>query len=195
MSDYNLDHAYEIDGPESAKRLYGEWAKTYDDSFADDWGFVAPRLIAATYIAEDGDNTPILDIGAGTGQVAEHLGGAIVDGIDITPEMLAVAKEKGKYRTLVEGDLLKPLQFADKAYGGVISCGTFTHGHVGPACLPELLARDTSRRTFCLRHYCTSLGWYGFRVCPCPSTGVGPDYATSLCRHPDLRQPRSSPFC
>ena len=32
-----------------------------------------------------------------------------------------------------------PLDLPDAAYGGVICCGTFTHGHVGPECLPELL--------------------------------------------------------
>lgn len=139
MADYDLDNAYEIDGPESAKTLYGKWAATYDSSFADGWGFIAPRLIAELYLAEGGDDTPILDIGAGTGQVAEHLKGALTDAFDITPQMLDIARGKDLYRTLIEGDLLQPLDLADDSYGGVISCGTFTHGHVGPACLPELI--------------------------------------------------------
>jgi SAM-dependent methyltransferase len=139
MPDYDLDNAYEIDGPESARKLYGDWAKSYDESFGSGWGYVAPRHIAEIYLSEGGADTPILDIGAGTGLVAEHLKGAETDGFDITPEMLAVARTKGLYRTLIEGDLLQPLALEDAAYGGVISCGTFTHGHVGPACLPELL--------------------------------------------------------
>ena len=139
MHDYDLDNAYEIDGPESAKRLYGDWAKRYDDSFGSDWSYVAPKRIAEIYLAEGGADTPILDIGAGTGLVAEHLQGAEVDAFDITPEMLDVARGKGIYRNLIEGDLLQPLPLDDAAYGGVISCGTFTHGHVGPACLPELV--------------------------------------------------------
>lgn len=139
MNDYELDSAYEIDGPDEARDLYGKWAATYDSSFGEGWGYIAPREIARVFLAETGPNTPILDIGAGTGLVAEHLEGAVVDGIDITPEMLAVAAKKGIYRDLIEGDLLKPLEMDDGAYGGVISCGTFTHGHVGPDCLPELL--------------------------------------------------------
>lgn len=43
---YDLDHAYEIDGPEAAKKLYGHWAETYDDAFSEGWGSVAPRQIA-----------------------------------------------------------------------------------------------------------------------------------------------------
>ncbi|MGV6850117.1 MAG: class I SAM-dependent DNA methyltransferase [Marinibacterium sp.] len=139
MPDYDLDNAYEIDGPDSARELYGNWAATYDDSFGEGWGYAAPRRIADVFLAESGGNTPILDIGAGTGLIGEHLRGAVVDGFDITPQMLDIAREKGVYRNLVQGDLLQPLALPDAAYGGVISSGTFTHGHVGPACLPELL--------------------------------------------------------
>ncbi|MEL7115242.1 MAG: class I SAM-dependent methyltransferase [Pseudomonadota bacterium] len=137
--DYDLDRAYDIDGPEEAKTLYGKWAETYDSEFGAAWGYIAPREIAKIYLAEAEDNEPVLDIGAGTGLVAEHLGDVTVDAIDITPEMLDVAAAKGLYRNRILGDLLQPLEIADGAYGGVISCGTFTHGHVGPECLPELL--------------------------------------------------------
>jgi len=137
--DYDLDRAYEIHGPEDAKKLYGDWASTYDDAFGAGWGYVAPREIARLYLAEAEGDAPVLDIGAGTGLVAEHLGDLAVDGIDITPEMLAVAETKGLYRYRIVGDLTQPLDLPDAAYGGVISCGTFTHGHVGPECLPELL--------------------------------------------------------
>lgn len=139
MPDYDLDKAYEIDGPEDAKSLYGSWAATYDDSFGEGWGYIAPREIAKIFREEADGNEPVLDIGAGTGLLTEHLTDLDVDGIDITPEMLAKARAKSIYRALYEGDLLQPLAFSDDAYGGVVSCGTFTHGHVGPACFPELL--------------------------------------------------------
>lgn len=139
MPDYDLDNAYDINGPEEARALYGTWAQTYDDSFAEGWGYIAPREIAAIFLKESGKNTPILDIGAGTGLVTQHLQGHETDALDITPEMLAIAGGKGIYRDLITADLMKPLTLPDAVYGGVISCGTFTHGHVGPECLPELL--------------------------------------------------------
>lgn len=37
--DCDLDRAYEIDGPEEARRLYGCRAETHDDSFGDGWGY------------------------------------------------------------------------------------------------------------------------------------------------------------
>lgn len=136
---YDLDEAYQIDGPESARRMYGDWAATYDDSFGAAWGYIAPREIAAILTAEIGPAAEILDIGAGTGLVAEHLRGRVVDALDITPEMLEVARPKGLYRKLMLGDLTQALDIPDASYDAVVSCGTFTHGHVGPECLPELL--------------------------------------------------------
>lgn len=139
MQDYDLDRAYEIHGPDDARKLYDDWAATYDSSFGEGWGYIAPREIAAIFAAEASENQPVLDIGAGTGLVAEHLRDFTVDGIDIAPEMLAVAAKKGLYRRRILGDLTLPLDMPGGVYGGVVSSGTFTHGHVGPECLPELL--------------------------------------------------------
>ena len=139
LDGYDLDQAYEINGPEDARRMYGDWAETYDESFGKGWGYIAPREIATILRAETGPSAEILDIGAGTGLVAEHLRGLTVDAIDITPEMLDVARNKGLYRSLMLGDLTKALDIPDASYDAVVSCGTFTHGHVGPECFPELL--------------------------------------------------------
>jgi SAM-dependent methyltransferase len=136
---YDLDKAYEIHGPDDARRMYGDWAPTYEESFAQAWGYIAPREIAAILRAEIAPEAEILDIGAGTGLVAEHLRGLTVDGLDITAEMLEIARPKGLYRNLIVEDLTKALDIPDHSYDAVISCGTFTHGHVGPECLPELL--------------------------------------------------------
>jgi ubiquinone/menaquinone biosynthesis C-methylase UbiE len=135
---YDLDEAYQINGPDEARRMYGDWAPTYDEGFGAAWGYIAPREIAAILKGEVGAGAEILDIGAGTGLVAEHLRGLVVDALDITPEMLEIARSKGLYRNLILGDLTKALAIPDASYDAVISCGTFTHGHVGPECFPEL---------------------------------------------------------
>lgn len=139
LDGYDLEEAYEINGPDEARRMYGAWAETYDESFGRAWGYIAPREIAAILTAEIAPSAEILDIGAGTGLVAEHLRGRVVDAIDITPEMLDVSREKGLYRHLILGDLTQTLDIPDASYDAVVSCGTFTHGHVGPECFPELL--------------------------------------------------------
>ncbi len=136
---YDLDEAYQINGPEDARRMYGDWAESYDESFGRAWGYIAPREIAGILKEQIAPEAEILDIGAGTGLVAESLTGHTVDALDITPEMLEVARGKGLYRSLMLGDLTRVLAIADGSYDAVISCGTFTHGHVGPECFPELL--------------------------------------------------------
>jgi SAM-dependent methyltransferase len=149
-ADYDLDDAYSIAGPADARRVYDDWAATYDESFARGWGYVAPRRIAAIFLAEGGSEvTTVLDIGAGTGLMAEALPGLSIDAIDISPEMLARAEAKGLYRNRIEADLTGTLPLADAAYGGFVSCGTFTHGHVGAECLPELLRIAAPGALFC----------------------------------------------
>ena len=81
----------------------------------------------------------MLDVGAGTGLIGEALAGTQIDALDLSPDMLAVAGRKAVYRSLITADLTGPLDIPDASYGGVVSSGTFTHGHVGPVCLPELM--------------------------------------------------------
>jgi SAM-dependent methyltransferase len=138
MPETDLETAYAIDGPEGARKLYADWADTYDDGFGTAYGYVAPREVARIY-RELGADAPALDVGAGTGLVAAHLGGLAADALDISPEMLAVAARKGLYRATIEADLTGKLPLPDGTYAGVISAGTFTHGHVGAGALPELL--------------------------------------------------------
>jgi SAM-dependent methyltransferase len=75
--------------------------------------------------------------------VAEALaaqGVAPVDGVDLSPEMLARAAAKGVYRHLIEADVTRPLALPAGPYAGIVSAGTFTQGHVGPEAIPVLLA-------------------------------------------------------
>ncbi|MCU4651253.1 class I SAM-dependent methyltransferase [Roseibacterium sp. SDUM158016] len=138
MSDEELERAYALNSPDEARALYESWAGTYDTDFVDRMGYASPRRAAEIYLAEGADE-PCLDVGAGTGAVAEHLRGIMVDALDLSAEMLGVAAGKGLYRQTIEADLNAPLDLPDAAYGGMVSAGTFTHGHVGPGCLPELL--------------------------------------------------------
>jgi trans-aconitate methyltransferase len=54
-----------------------------------------------------------------------------IDGLDISPEMLAVARRKQVYRHLADADLNHAFSAPVPAYGAIVSAGTFVHGHVG----------------------------------------------------------------
>ena len=137
--DPDLDTAYALETPEDNLRLYRAWAETYDAEFVAGTTYRMPDAVAAAFISAGG-GWPCLDVGCGTGAVAERLpANGIVDGVDLSPEMLAVAARKGLYRALFEANLKETLDLPDAAYGGIVSSGTFTHGHVGPEALPELV--------------------------------------------------------
>ena len=142
MTDPDLSAAYALDGPEDCRRLYAAWAESYDRDFAGAMDYRLPRLVARAFLAAGGTG-PVLDVGAGTGLLGLALGAegfaGVLDGVDLSPEMLARARRLGLYRTLIEADITRPLPLpAD--YSGLVSSGTFTHGHVGPEALPGLLA-------------------------------------------------------
>ena len=142
-SSHSVDDAYAIGSPEEAARLYDDWAGSYDADLTGARGYALPERIAASFLRRaEARDAPVLDVGAGTGLVGAALAGdgpAQIDGIDISAGMLASARDKGCYRALIEADLTRPLDLEDGAYGALISAGTFTHGHVGPEVLPELL--------------------------------------------------------
>lgn len=138
--DPGLGDAYAIRTPEDSLRVYRDWAASYDTGFAARMAYRLPDLVARAYAAAGGAG-PVLDAGAGTGLLGMALAGqgiGPVDGIDLSPEMLAVARAKGCYRHLVEADLTRPLPPLHGPYAGVVSSGTFTHGHVGAAALRPL---------------------------------------------------------
>ena len=139
--DPHLDRAYSLSGPQEARELYDDWAATYDaDLTGETQGYVAPGLAADTVAGVAGVGGAILDAGCGTGLVGAELarrGATTVDGVDLSPGMLEVARATGAYRTLDTADLTTPLAFADDTYDVVVCVGTLTHGHVGPSVLPE----------------------------------------------------------
>jgi SAM-dependent methyltransferase len=140
MTDYlNLEGAYALKTPQDAKRLYAAWADTYDDDFSDAQGYLIPREVVRVF-AGAGGHGPILDVGAGTGLVGEGLaavGIGPIDALDLSEDMLRVARGKGVYRNLIAADVTEPLGLA--GYRGIVSAGTFTLGHVGPEGILPLL--------------------------------------------------------
>jgi SAM-dependent methyltransferase len=140
--DQNLKAALGLSGPEDCLAHYRAWAATYDSGFAGEMDYRLPAHVAAAFMAT-GASGPVLDVGAGTGLLAEALRKmgfrGDIDAVDLSPDMLARAGEKGLYRQLHQADITRPLDLP-RAFGGIVSSGTFTAGHVGPEALSNLLA-------------------------------------------------------
>jgi len=137
-----LERAYALDSDEKSRALYRDWAETYDDTMLQGLQYLSPQTVArllADHLADR--QAEVLDIGCGTGLLGQGLAGhgfTTIDGLDVSPEMMQVAQRRGVYRNFIVADLNQPLAIADARYGGMSCCGTFTHGHVGAACLDEL---------------------------------------------------------
>ena len=138
-----VDAAYHLEDEASLVEFYRQWARDYDHQMLDELGYTSPARLGELlrrYLPDR--DAEILDVGCGTGLTCLPLAEAgyrQLDGIDLSPEMVRVAAERGIYRELLVGDLNQALERDDASYDGVVSTGTFTHGHVGPGPLDELL--------------------------------------------------------
>ena len=151
MSDevLGLDEAYSVKTPDDNRRLYAKWAATYESSFVDAKQYRYPKAIAEVFNDVLPPVTRVLDIGTGTGLTGMYVTrlrpAVVIDGMDISPEMLAQAKLKTRedgsvvYRALYERDLTVAVPNENAPYEALFSSGTFTHGHLGPECLRNLL--------------------------------------------------------
>ena len=140
--DDRLDAVYGATSAAEIARLYDAWAKGYDAEMAA-VGYRHPAICLALLARHlPAGAGPVLDAGAGTGLLGEWLhilGFRPLAAVDLSAGMLSVAKGKGVYDRLEQGDLTARLHFADGHFAGAVCAGVFTVGHVGAEGLPELL--------------------------------------------------------
>lgn len=119
---------------EELLQAYADWAQTYDADSIGRFGYTAPTAAACTLArhlrannAGDIDDVPILDAGAGTGQVGARLGSLgfkQIIAVDLSAEMLAEADAKACYAQLICGDLHDSTLLPVKSLGGLVCVGT-----------------------------------------------------------------------
>ena len=139
-----LNRIYNLSGdPEETRDAYKDWAENYDGDTVEGMGYVAPAVASDKLRALLPDTSiRILDAGCGTGLAGEELnkrGYQNVDGMDLSPDMLTVARRKEVYDDLREADMTEKLDYPDNAYDAIICVGAFTHAHVGPKGFDELV--------------------------------------------------------
>jgi SAM-dependent methyltransferase len=98
---------------------YGEWVDTYEQTVQDAMDIeLLERLEQVDWAGE------VADLGCGTGRTGAWLrerGVACIDGVDLTPEMLDVARAREVYASLVEADVADTGLEAG-AYDLVVTC-------------------------------------------------------------------------
>ena len=137
----SLQNAYDLKSPDDNVELYSAWAETYDNDFIEDMQYKLHFSVAEEFVLNGGKGL-ILDVGAGTGALAQALlqkGKFSIEATDISEEMLKVAESKKIYERIFLSDLTEEIPMENDIYDGVVSSGTFTHGHVGPSAMVELV--------------------------------------------------------
>lgn len=84
---------------------YGRWADTYEQTVED---VMDIALLNELTVPAWSSTRHALDLGCGTGRTGEWLRGRgvpAIDGVDLTPEMLALARARGAHHRLVEADV------------------------------------------------------------------------------------------
>jgi predicted TPR repeat methyltransferase len=103
MTDGYLKKTYSKSNGENVRDHYDAWAASYDAEITEN-GYATPGRCAAALATFAGDKSaPVLDFGCGTGLsgLALRLAGfEVIDGLDLSPDMLERAKATSAYRNL-----------------------------------------------------------------------------------------------
>ena len=134
MTEHTPDHIL--------RQTYDDWAPGYDADVRD-WGYVTPGRIAMA-LRRVGANTEklVLDVGCGTGLCGVALSAAgfgHIDGMDLSPAMLAEAEKKGVYRALWPADGVGLGHVERGDYPILVACGVVGLGEAPPELLGRML--------------------------------------------------------
>jgi MFS family permease len=138
----DVDRLYDARDLDELQSEYDRIAYAYDAELVDGMGWRAPDIVAGVVRRHLPPDARILDAGAGTGLLGVALARAgfnRLDGLDLSPGMLAEAARKGVYGELHEARLGDALEWRNADYDGVVAAGVFTVGHAPAASLEELV--------------------------------------------------------
>ena len=126
--------------PDETRAMYADWAARYEADMAE-MGYLGADRTADALVRLAGTEGAVHDFGCGTGLAGETLRAAgfdRIDGSDLTPEMIEIARAKGLYRSLVVSDPDAPIRFADDVVA-VCAAGVISVGAGPAALLPAIL--------------------------------------------------------
>lgn len=142
QSTYDTDRATSAKNNQEIVEIYAGWAEDYERRILGN-GYstpaVAAGLVGRYVMPQEGS---IFDAGAGSGlmgAVLAPLGYKDLVGIDVSPEMLELARSKGVYKDLREMELGGRLNFPDDTFAAVVSTGVFAAAHAPPESFDELI--------------------------------------------------------
>ena len=139
-----LTQAYRLGSQQETKALYKDWADSYDDTMSNH-DYQTPQRCADALMRHLSDiSAPIFDVGCGTGisgQALSDAGFTVIDGSDISDEMVAKARSRDRvYRHLSVVSLETPFNFGDD-YAAITAMGVIADKHAPPEAISQLLQK------------------------------------------------------
>lgn len=145
---------------EEAKKMYDDWANTgnYEKNVRE-WGYDMPEKIAAAAAGQTLNATledcKVLDAGAGdglSGVALKEAGFTNIIGTDLSPDMLAIAKERDVYSELKIADLSGQSEFEDNTFDVITIVGVLTYIEATSSCLSEMIRISKPGGILCFSH-------------------------------------------
>ena len=147
-----LDKVYGPRNADETRKLYDDWAASYDAEVSDN-GYATPDRCAAALRAHIADPAlPVLDFGCGTGLSGAALaraGFTTIDGVDLSAEMLEGARAKGIYRDLKQIEAGAALRHKPGAYAAIAAIGVIGAG-AAPISTFDLLMNGLGKGGLCV---------------------------------------------
>lgn len=122
--------------------VYADWADNYDADVSAR-GYRTPDRLAAALALHTPTDVAVLDFGCGTGiggAALRRAGFAVIDGTDVTAEMLEKAAAGGIYRKTWHSSP-DDMGFDDGAYAVIAAIGVVSLGAAPPQTLAPLVAK------------------------------------------------------
>jgi predicted TPR repeat methyltransferase len=116
------------------ERFYDNYANSYDQKLVNGLQYQAPQIILAALQQHcqdkiDPDTVDILDLGCGTGLCGQALRPMAkrLDGVDLSPQMLAKAQQRNIYDELEVADIYPFMEKKSGCYDVIVAAGLFEH--------------------------------------------------------------------
>ncbi len=135
--------------PGYVRHLFDQFAVDYDQRMTGPLSYAAPQILAALadLVMPGREHISVLDLGCGTGLAGQafHARAARMDGVDLSPAMIAKARARNIYDTLVVADLESALVAQGDAYDLILAADTLVYlgdlrslfGHVARRLAPD----------------------------------------------------------
>jgi len=107
---------------------YDKMAPEYEETVRK-WGYDMPERVADMLLKHASSGSlHILDCGCGDGLVGAAVmkaerEGLLLEGVDLSGEMLTIAEKRGAYASLRKADLSRPLPYEDDSFDALLCVG------------------------------------------------------------------------